>query len=149
MKLYCTCRTNRAMFITTLCLWSDCRVGVVSPGGIPLSEQTPCWACFNWSSGFYWKYFSPSKQSEWRGGVFPWRGQKDLRSKTQDAIQKMGQIEKCASRATKAATIWKKIEYRIDTWLTSNAIKGTVHPKMKIQSLSSHPHADERFGEVF
>ncbi len=28
-------------------------------------------------------------------------------------------------------------------------IKGTVHPKLKIQSLSSHPHADARSGEVF
>ncbi len=36
----------------------------------------------------------------------------------------------------------------INSITSTDCIKGIVHPKMKIQSLSTHPHADGKTGEV-
>ncbi len=40
---------------------------------------------------------------------------------------------------------WKVAKYIY----SGTVFKGIVHPKMKIQSLSTHTHADGRVGEVF
>ncbi len=58
-------------------------------------------------------------------------------------------VKLCHRHSPTCLTVKLTMSWSQLSLLAQAELKGTVHPKMKIQSLSTHIHTDGRVGEVF